>query len=326
MPQNILIIGHSNIGDACYDMVVVEPLRRHFPGAKIYFLTSSRCKDMVECHSGIDAVVICDRGKNANSLLGQIRLISELRKIKFDILLVLKRSARHVFLQASEKWITAKDSRANKIHPADRYLNFLETKGITAEKLFFDFSTKSQEQAFCEDFFQKNNIKKGEKIAGILPLAAWSLKSWPMEKWNSLAQALIDRFNLRVISLGKMPESDLGKRVLAAASGDIIMAGNTTLKQAIALIRHCSVFIGPDSSLTHIASCVGVKTIGLYGATSADMFYPYFHRENVVLPETRPDCMPCYPGKRPVCRMLDQYLDFGRCMQDIKVEDVLLKL
>jgi len=46
--KNILIIGHRNIGDICCDVVVVAPLKKRFPDAKIYFLTSTLSESLVE--------------------------------------------------------------------------------------------------------------------------------------------------------------------------------------------------------------------------------------------------------------------------------------
>jgi len=87
------------------------------------------------------------------------------------------------------------------------------------------------------------------------------------------------------------------------------------------LIRHCHLFIGPDSSLVHLASCMGVNTIGLYGATSSSYIYPYFHRHNVINSKAKIDCMPCYPGGNP-CQMKVKF-QTGACMEGISVEEVL---
>jgi len=325
MTNNILIIGHSNIGDVCYDMVVVSPLRKHFPQAKIHFLTSSRCKDVADGYKGIDHIITYDRSGKDKGFLRQIKFVAELRSIRFDIAVVLKKSARYVFLRADKVWCVDK-SRMPDLHPVERYLKLLRDKGINTDSARFDFAVAADELAFCERFFNDNGIGRNDSIVGIMPLAAWSLKSWPTDKWNELAKIMTDQFKLRVIALGKKDDNDVSRRVSEAISGDIIIAGQTTLKQAMALISKCKVFIGPDSSLIHIASCMGVKTIGLYGPTSISCFYPYFHRDNIVLPAKKLPCMPCCPGMKVSCNKGKEVPDFGPCMQNITVQDVLSRI
>jgi heptosyltransferase II len=325
MIKNILIIGHSNIGDACYNMVVVRPLREQFPDAKISFLTSSRCEEIVKGYKGIDRVLTYDRSGKDKGLFNQIRFVLELRKIEFDIAVVLKKSARYMFLRVNKTWCTDKD-KSHDVHPVERYLKLLRDKEVNVEAARFDFVVSDSEQSFCDGFFKNHAILPDDKIAGIMPLAAWSLKSWPTAKWNELSKILTQQRGYKVIAFGKYADDDISRKVVSALSKDIIMSGQTTLKQAMALISRCKVFIGPDSSLLHIASCMGVNTIGLYGPTSIDCFYPYFHRDNIVLPTDKFTCMPCCPGMKVVCNTGKQRHNFGPCMQSISVDDVLARI
>jgi heptosyltransferase II len=323
--KNILIIGHSNIGDVCYDLAVVRPLQRHFPEANIHFLTSSRCRDIVDGYNGIHSVITYDRSGKDKGFVRQIRFILELRGCRFDLVVVLKKSARQVFLGAKNVWCI-KAGKPCQAHPVDRYLKLLRDNGVSADKAIFDFTASKQEIDFCGQFFQDNNISPNDKLAGIMPLAAWSLKSWPVEKWNELAGILTQQRGFKVIAVSRLPDNSLGHKVLASLSKDIILADKTTLLQAMAIIERSAVFIGPDSSLLHIASCMGIKAIGLYGPTPSSCFYPYFHRDSIVLPRRKFDCMPCCPGMKVTCNKGEHWHDFGPCMQDIRVEDVLAKI
>jgi ADP-heptose:LPS heptosyltransferase len=208
-------------------------------------------------------------------------------------------------------------------HPVDLYMDTLRSRGIFPGTVSFGFNIKKADSDFCDDFLKQNAVSRKDIIAGILPLAAWPLKSWPIAKWNELAENLSRRYGIKILSLGKMPDNDLGRRAASEISRRIIPADKTTLSQAKALLGHCRFFIGPDSSLLHLASCMGVETIGLYGATAVSQFYPYFHRHNIIQPATKLPCMPCYPGRKVVCCENGINRDFGPCMEDIPVENVL---
>ena len=322
MVKNILIFGHANIGDVCYDLAVINPLCRAFPQAKISFLTSSRCRDFVQGYKGITQIITFDRHGKDKGFSGHVRFIARLRQEKFDMAVFLTRSLAYWFLGIPQVWCVKKSAREPK-HPVDRYLALLRSHGVEANSASFDYNLDRREDGFCADFCKQHGIGPDDVVVGIMPLAAWSLKSWPIQQWNSLVEVLTGQYGIKVINLGKMPDNELGKRIAKEMSGRIIPADQTTLAQAKALLKRCRIFIGPDSSLLHVASCMGVETIGLYGPTSGEHFYPYFHRHNVLSAHKRLPCMPCYPGTEASCCAGEKKCDFGPCMDAIRVEDVV---
>jgi ADP-heptose:LPS heptosyltransferase len=321
MFKKILIVGHSNIGDVCYDLAVVHPLQQSFPEAKISFLTSPQCKGIVEGYRGIDKIITFDRhGKDKG--VRRLRFVAGLRKEKFNLAVVLKSSLTYTFLGIPHVWKIQKKERSQGKHLVELYLKLLRDHGLRVDEAIFDFALSEQDRVYCEDFFKKKGISPQDTLVGILPLAAWSLKSWPIEKWNQLAVILKKQYEMKVINLGKLPNNDLGTRISKKMSDEIISADKTSLAQAKALLQCCKLFIGPDSSFLHLASCMGIETIALFGATSHQYFYPYFHRHNIILPRKNLPCMPCYPGPGPSCND-DNKLDFGPCMEGVSVEDVV---
>ena len=323
--RNILIIGRSNIGDVCYDLVVVNPLRRCFPQAKISFLSSSRAENILQGYEGLDKIFTFDRHTKDRGLFGRLRLMVKLVRERFDLAIILKNTLMYRFLGIPRVWKMKRYSYVKSSektrHVVDSYLAFLRFHGIDAQEAIFEFALGEEEENFCDSFFVKEGISAKDRIVGILPMAAWSLKSWPIEKWNTLAGILKKQYGIKVINLGKRSDTPLGQMVLKNISREIISADTTNLKQASALIKRCSLFIGPDSSLLHLASCLGVEVIGLFGPSSGEDFFPYFHHHNNVSVKEKPTCMPCYPKlKFCPCR---KKVQFGTCMEGIEVEDVL---
>jgi ADP-heptose:LPS heptosyltransferase len=322
--KNILIFGHSNIGDTVYDLAVVDPLRQAYPKAKITFLASARAQDIASGYKGLDRIIVFNRHVNGKGFLGRLRFTFDLRKNKYDLIVVLNRSLNYVFIGASTIWRLEKDIRLKYKHPVDRYINLLRSKGLTISKASFSFGVKESDRLFRDKLLKGRGVEKDDKVVGIMPLAAWPLKSWPLDKWNELAAVLKHQYGIKVISLGKLPNNDLGRRFSEEMSDDIISFDDMTLIQVKALLERCQLFIGPDSSLLHLASCLGVEVIGLYGATSIDHFYPYFHRHNVLSSQPKLPCMPCCPGNAVVCAKDEIKHIFGPCMERIKVKDVLV--
>lgn len=322
--KNILIIGHSNIGDVCYDLTVVNPLRSHFPQAQISFLSSARTNNIVEGYKGLDRVLTFDKYARDRGLSGRLRLMMFLAREKFDLAVVLKSTLMYLFLGIPRVWSIRKYLGGapwkQKRHIADIYLEFLRSQGIDAQKAIFDFGLGQEEEKYCDSFFVQKNISAKDKLVGILPMAAWPLKNWPIDKWNKLAESLNSLYGIKVIAFGKFSGDSYSQMILNNISQKIILARDTTLKQAMSLIKRCDLFIGPDSSLVHLASCLGINTIGLYGATPSTHIYPYFHRHNLIASQAKIACMPCYPRGKP-CQTKTKF-GVGVCMDDIGVEDV----
>ncbi|MCM8813021.1 MAG: glycosyltransferase family 9 protein [Candidatus Omnitrophica bacterium] len=324
MVRNILIFGHSNIGDVFYDLVVISPLRAAYPCAKIHFLTSSRCRDIVERYRGIDAIITFDRHGKNKGVCARVKFLLELRRADFDLAVVLKHSLTYRILPVGEFWVRHRRRNQPPQHSVDAYRQLLREHAVPTPPAAFDFISSGEDRQFTERFFRAQGIAARDVIVGILPLAAWPRKSWPPEHWQRLIRILTRRMGMKVMNLGKLPPGGLGDTVRSCLADDVIAADQTTLGQAMALLRRCNVFIGPDSSFLHLASCLGVAAIGLYGPTSSACFYPYFHRQNIITPLAPPSCMPCYPGKGRDCEGDEGGVPpvFGRCMRAITVEVV----
>jgi len=209
---------------------------------------------------------------------------------------------------------------AKKTHPIDIYLKYLNAHRVPAPEPVFDFQF-DKEQKFCDDFLARNGITKQDKIVGILPLAALGHKNWPVEKWNKLAQILKEK-NIKTVAFGRMLPRPYFQHVLSNLSPTIISAiDQTSLKEAAALLKRCQVFIGPDSSLLHIASCLKVESIGVYGPTPVDYVYPYFHKSSILMQPQREEWMVCQTDPKG-CRCYDEDRP-ATCMENIAVEAVL---
>jgi ADP-heptose:LPS heptosyltransferase len=326
MFKNILILGHSNIGDVCYDLAVVRPLRRGYPGAKLSLLTSSNTQDLVRGFAGIDEIFIFDKHTHHKKFLQLVKLIRHLRAKKFDLAVVLKKSLFFYFLGISKVWTLKGAYASRKSVPAvDSYLDLLRSHGVKIEETAeFNFSFSQDELRSADTFLTGHNIRAQETVVSIGPFANWSLKCWPLQQWNELINILTSEFNLKVLIIGKTGHDRYSQELARRLSGEAISAVNQcSLKESMALIKRSKLFISSDTSLLHIASCMRVPCLGLYGPTATVRYYPYFHRQQVIVAVSLPSCAPCLKTRH-----------FGRCkqegkapcMQAISVEEVLGKV
>jgi ADP-heptose:LPS heptosyltransferase len=75
----------------------------------------------------------------------------------------------------------------------------------------------------------------------------------------------------------------LAAPVLAALPGAIDLVGTLTLPEAAACLARCTLFVGNDSGLMHLAAAAGTPTLGLFGPTQAAEYAPAGSRTAVAV-------------------------------------------
>ena len=100
-----------------------------------------------------------------------------------------------------------------------------------------------------------------------------------------------DRFGLSVIAAGAPNEVDLANKVGA----DLNLAGQTSLKQLIALIAGAKLVIANDSGPMHIAAALGKPLVTMFGPTNPELTGPFGRMDSVVRLDI--PCSPCYSRK-----------------------------
>ncbi len=147
--------------------------------------------------------------------------------------------------------------------------------------------------------------------------AAVAYKQWPVAHWRELVDALVAR-GLQVVLTGA---PSAGDRALVAAvrSGFderrvLDVAGQLDLNQVGAVLRGATVYVGGDTSITHLAAAVDIPVVALYGPISPRYFGPWPPNATAIVPyASRGDAqragrvvvlqgsMPCVPCNRAGC-------------------------
>lgn len=137
-------------------------------------------------------------------------------------------------------------------------------------------------------------------------------KCWPADHYAALAHTLHQRHGQPVLLLGSAKERALCDAIAAAAPGACrVLAGQTSLTDAMALIAASRGMVSNDSGLMHVAAAFGLPQAAVFGSTSPEHTPPLNPRARVVWlkDELGLDCMPCF----------DRTCRFGhtRCLVDV---------
>ena len=127
-------------------------------------------------------------------------------------------------------------------------------------------------------------------------------KCWPADHYAELARALHRQHGQPVLLLGSAKEAALCAQIAAQAEGACrVLAGQTALIDAMALIAAARGVVSNDSGLMHVAAAFGVPQAAVFGSTSPEHTPPLNPRARVLWlkEELQLDCAPCFDR---VCR------------------------
>ncbi len=137
-------------------------------------------------------------------------------------------------------------------------------------------------------------------------------KRWPQAHYAALARSLHGADGAPVVLLGSPGEQALCDAIASLSPGAcIVLAGRTSLLDAIALISASRGLASNDSGLMHVAAAFAIPQVAVFGSTSPTHTPPLNDRARVLWlkEELQLDCMPCF----------DRACRFGhyRCLTEV---------
>lgn len=328
--NKILVVSVNWVGDVIFSSPIFKALRKNFPESHIACLAVPRVREILESIPQIDQIIIYDEQGHNRSLSGKLKLVQTLRQQRFGVAFLLHRSltrALLVFLAGIPQrvgyatkgrgFLLTHRARplSPKWHRCDYYLQVIESFGIKVEERACELIVGDEALRYIDGLLRKEGIKNGDFLIVLNLGGNWELKRWPVERFALLADRLNDEFKARVIIPGAETDLGLANTVVKRTHfKPIILTGQTSLKQLMALMSRAHLVISADSGPLHLASAVGTKTIGLFGPTRPEVTGPR-GTGTFVLRQRDVGCNqePCYNLSCPD----------NICMRSISVEEVV---
>jgi heptosyltransferase-3 len=116
-----------------------------------------------------------------------------------------------------------------------------------------------------------------QPVAVLHPYPKFNYKMWRREGWIEVARWLGARGHRIVLSGGPDPAEIAYVAELARdlPPGTLNLAGKLSLGEAACLLSRATIFLGPDTGLTHMAAALGIPTVALYGPTGPVKWGPW---------------------------------------------------
>ncbi len=330
-PMNLIVRMPNWIGDLVMATPVLADLRAHFPDASITAMCRRPLCELIAKDPNIDELFCFAKPPGGFARREEQRgIVEKLRTGKYDVGVLLTNSFSSAWLLWQgrvkrrvgakghwRKWLLSDVVREpDPEHEVISYKRILQPLGIKISNTKPQLYVSEEEVSTAKQLLTQRGYKPGKRLVGINPGASYgSAKCWPVERFRALALELL-RKDIYLVFFGDSSTSNLVKEICQGLPERAMnLAGMTSLRELMCIIRDCNVLVTNDSGPMHIGAAFGTPLVALFGSTDDKLTGPYGQPESVI--HKRPSCSPCFKRVCPI--------DF-RCMKAIEVSEVVSKV
>jgi ADP-heptose:LPS heptosyltransferase len=312
--RGILIVNHQGLGDAVLTLPLIKAVCRWASGRwPVRILFDSQPYSELVQEEGLEHIPCYLHPKYAGKrgllrlcldLVGTTDLIichPEISALKLALLRVAI-GARYAAGEAAAPldWLLSFSVRRDWKKP---FLKAQEELGARIG-LPVPFDVPSirltfKELSWARSLLRRPGVLEDDLVVGLHCSAIVADKRWPAENFGQVVRRLRAVFpNLLAISFGiseERPDAERAHEV--AGSGNWVEGtGQWTIRQTLAMLSQCDLFLSGDTGLMHMAAAVGTRTLSIFGPTSPARRAPTYRGGLAVVPDT--SCHPCYNRRR----------------------------
>ncbi|MBI2105472.1 glycosyltransferase family 9 protein [Candidatus Woesearchaeota archaeon] len=277
--KKILIIQLGAMGDVVRSTSILPAIKEKYGrNIKITWLTSEECKFFLENSQHIDEILIYNP-----------EIYLRLQQESFDILLNLEIAPPATLLaniiNAKEKfgYYFDKDGHPSAFNKgAEIYLHaafsdvvnrktrisyqemIFSALNLNYKKQNYSFKPKINEK-YLQNFLEKNNLTKEDKVIGINIGSAsrFPSKTWHLDNVKEFVEKIKEDY--KIILLGGPNELKIknGLKEISAITNDF----NNNLEEFCSILSLCKILITGDSLHLHLAISMKIPTIALFFTT-----------------------------------------------------------
>ena len=328
--KRIVVRSPNWVGDAVLTTPAIRAVRQGLPNAQITVLAKPWVAPVFYSNPDIDEVFLYDAKERHRGWFGKARLARELRKIGFDLAVLFQNAFEAALLtclagvprrlgydtDGRSPFLThcvALSKNHKQGHQIDYYLGILEGASLKVSSRDLILVLTEEDRASAQVILRRRGIEEKDRLVAINPGAAYgSAKRWPAERYAALCDRIQTQWKVKTIILGGPGEESVGLHISKLMKQPCVsLCGETSLREAAAVIERCHLFVTNDSGLMHIAAALDIPLIALFGPTDPVATGPANPRSQVVQVPT--SCSPCLKRECP---------EDHRCMERITVERV----
>lgn len=348
-PESILVIATRRIGDVILTTPLIRSLRHAYRDARLDVVVFKGTESCISANKDIDTIITITEGATFRE---QIKTTCKLFR-QYDLAISTLSGDRPIFysLIAGKVSIGLVENGYKNLWKRvllDKYVLFdnhethtvkmnLSLLGLLGVKQIPEviISWAGEDEIKVNKLLPFDMSREPYAVLHVYPM--FSYKMWHLAGWADLIRWLNTK-GLRTVLTGSNSQDEreyISRLCQSLPCDSINVAGALSLSGVAYLLSKASVYIGLDTSVTHMASALGIPTIALYGPTNPVKWGPMpkeisfsgkgpYKRKgtqtlgNVFLLQGKGECVPCHEEgcDRNIASL-------SRCLQDMPAADVI---
>lgn len=276
--HKVIVVDLGFLGDTVHLLPALYELKRNYSHAELHVLTSPVGCELLGLSTCVDRTWPVEMSPRKRSLRQQWQVLRQARREQFDVAFNFSGADRTIFMTALTCARSRVAYRGGRSHFWSRWLipdwiPFIEPTGPVFERrremlklcgLQLNpprFDLRIPESARDWALAEVPNDAVHYSIN-----ASTHLKEWPLENWIELGKQMIANSNLAIIATGsENPREQSRLNAFARALGPRVQIyWGLPIARLAASLSRCSLHVGADSGVLHLAMAIGLPTISLF--------------------------------------------------------------
>lgn len=314
--NKILVIRLKGLGDIINLLPSLKILRNNFKESNITLLCQKPFGEIIPPELNIKTIQI---SPNAG-IYTMLQLIKNIRKQRYDILFDLYCNSRTaiISLLSNIKKRIGFNYRIRKYAYTDIYTPKDPNKFLANlfADFFAEFGINGQLERIKPYFSKqdldnvkrnlKNKLYSGGLILGINPFTTYPSKRWPWEYYIEIVKKWYLCLGEPAIIFYGPSEYSEAEYLHKLLPNSTILPEINSLREYVALVSLCNLFITADTGPMHIAASLDVPTVAIFGPTTRRAVAPTSEKHLIVYNE-KLECLECH---KEIC-------DHNKCMKEL---------
>jgi len=326
-PKDVLVLRLDRIGDVLMSLPALAALRRALPEARIRLAVGEWSREVAR-DAAVDEVLIWNApwvgraDEGAFDAPALYRSARALRHRSPDLAIDLQGDLRSIWLMAA----TGARSRVGYANTGsaallttvvelDENINFVEQNyraietalGVALPRDSFVWlgeERRSRGRSFLSEALEAEGLRPQGPLVGLHPGAGRTIKEWPLDRFITLGQRLIDERHATLVLTGSKSEAPKAAAIQKGLSGPVLdLSGQLGLGGLAEAMSAFDAFVSGDTAAMHFACALGLPSVTIFGPSDPGRYFSggelgFGSRSHIAL---SPDlwCCPCNLIRRP---------------------------
>lgn len=328
--EKILIIGPSWVGDMVMAQSLFIALKAERKEVQIDVLAPAWSRPILEAMPQVSDVINMPVGHGALQIGVRRQLAKEIKPKGYDQAIVLPNSLKSALIP----WFAKIPRRTgwkgemrygllNDLRPLDKsifslmvqkYVGLAYDKGVLPGQFQCPEPKLEPKPEFIQEALSAFSLNTDRPVLALCPGAEFGrAKKWPEKHYQEIARRYLEKDG-EVWLFGSQNDLEACELIAKGLNPDrvAVLAGRTSLQQAVALMSQVDMAVSNDSGLMHVAAALGRPLVALFGSTSPDYTPPLSQQCRIIKADI--DCSPCFKRECPYGHY--------RCLEEMPPEKV----